>query len=59
MCIKRKIRLSLQQLCILIIGILYLLTLSSCDSTEFKGNPFSGGLAENEHLCTSLALMEL
>lgn len=42
---KKKIGLSLQELCILITGILYLLTLSSRDSTEFKGNPFSGGLA--------------
>lgn len=42
---KKKIRLSLQELCILIIGILYLVTLSSHDSKEFKGNAFSGGLA--------------
>lgn len=37
---KKKISLSLQELCILIIGILHLLTLSSHDSREFKRNPF-------------------
>lgn len=61
---KKEIRFPLQELCILIIGILYLLTLSSCDSTEFKGNPFSGRLAVKPLflqtlLHASVALIEL
>lgn len=42
---KKKTKVSLQELCTLTRGILYLLTLPSCDSSEFKGNPFPDGLA--------------
>lgn len=45
MCVKRRSGVFLQEFCVVITDILYLLTLSSRVNTEFKGNPFSGGLA--------------